>query len=188
MWDTGNLAINCILPSNSAQCLYLHSKIGRGKHVGYRRFSYHLYTLTQTKTEADPGFPVGGGANPPGDFAKFSKKLHEIENILGCEAPLEVNNSYAKRGYKLMPILCVWDRRNRSKNFSSLNLSSMTSSSSHLLSYRVVGVNSHCSYVNCITDILFLYNAIRISNNSGICIRYRGRMNTDESGRVQTEP
>ena len=37
---------------------------------------------------ADPGFPVEVGANIPGgapkyDFAKFSKKLHEIENILG---------------------------------------------------------------------------------------------------------
>ena len=37
---------------------------------------------------ADPGFLVGGGANPPGgvptyDFAKFRKKLHEIEKILG---------------------------------------------------------------------------------------------------------
>ena len=37
---------------------------------------------------ADPGFPVGGGANPPGgaptyDFAKFHEKLHEIEKILG---------------------------------------------------------------------------------------------------------
>ena len=36
---------------------------------------------------ANPGFPVGGGANPPGvvptyDFAKFSEKLHEIEKIL----------------------------------------------------------------------------------------------------------
>ena len=39
---------------------------------------------------ADPGFSVGGGANPPGwgaptyDFAKFCEKLHEIEKILGC--------------------------------------------------------------------------------------------------------
>ena len=38
---------------------------------------------------ADPGFPVGGGADPPGgaptyDFAKFREKLHEIEKILGC--------------------------------------------------------------------------------------------------------
>ena len=38
---------------------------------------------------ADPGFPVGGDANPPGvvptyDFAKFCKTLHEIEKILGC--------------------------------------------------------------------------------------------------------
>ena len=37
---------------------------------------------------ADPGFPVGGGANLPGeaptyDFAKFCEKLHEIEKILG---------------------------------------------------------------------------------------------------------
>ena len=35
---------------------------------------------------ADPGFPVGGGANPPGaptyDLAKFCEKLHEIEKIL----------------------------------------------------------------------------------------------------------
>ena len=35
----------------------------------------------------DRGFPVGGGANPPGapayDFAKISEKLHEIEQILG---------------------------------------------------------------------------------------------------------
>ena len=35
-----------------------------------------------------PGFPVGGGANPPGGanlhtiFAKLSYKLHEIEKIL----------------------------------------------------------------------------------------------------------
>ena len=40
------------------------------------------------KPGTDPGFPVGGGANPRGrgvptyDFAKFFKKLHEIENIL----------------------------------------------------------------------------------------------------------
>ena len=37
---------------------------------------------------ADPGFPVGGGANPLAgaptyDFAKFCEKLHEIEKILG---------------------------------------------------------------------------------------------------------
>ena len=32
---------------------------------------------------ADPGFSVGGGANPPGGTnTKFTKKLHEIENIL----------------------------------------------------------------------------------------------------------
>ena len=37
---------------------------------------------------ADPGFPVGGGADPLGgaptyDFVKFSQKLHEIKKILG---------------------------------------------------------------------------------------------------------
>ena len=36
---------------------------------------------------ADPGFPVGGGANPPGGrqhmiLPNFAKKLHEIEKIL----------------------------------------------------------------------------------------------------------
>ena len=34
---------------------------------------------------SDPGFPRGGGTNPPGAptyyFAKFSQKLHEIERI-----------------------------------------------------------------------------------------------------------
>ena len=46
---------------------------------------------------ADPGFPVGLGANPRGgaptyEFAKFCKKLHEIEKILGRRgrAPLFV--------------------------------------------------------------------------------------------------
>ena len=46
-----------------------------------------LYLLTG----ADPGFPVGGFANPrvrggglpTYDFAKFCEKLHEIEKILG---------------------------------------------------------------------------------------------------------
>ena len=43
---------------------------------------------------ADPGFPRGGGANPPGgapiyDFAKISQKLHEIERIWTMGASLE---------------------------------------------------------------------------------------------------
>ena len=44
-------------------------------------------------TGADPGFPVGVGANPRGgeaptyDFAKFCEKLHEIEKILGRKSP-----------------------------------------------------------------------------------------------------
>ena len=40
------------------------------------------------KAVADPGFPPGGGVNPPGGagawtnkFAKFSQKLHEFERI-----------------------------------------------------------------------------------------------------------
>ena len=41
-----------------------------------------------SRSGADPGFSVGGCANPPWgvptyDFAKFSEKLHEIEKILG---------------------------------------------------------------------------------------------------------
>ena len=45
---------------------------------------------------ADPGFPVGGGADPPGggaptyDFVKISQNMHEIEKILdhrGGRAP-----------------------------------------------------------------------------------------------------
>ena len=49
-----------------------------------------MITFTQTIgafTRADPGFPVGGaptlGGTPTYDFAKFFKKLHEIEKILG---------------------------------------------------------------------------------------------------------
>ena len=44
----------------------------------------------EKKPGADPGFPLGGGANSPGetpyDFAKFSKKLNEIEEIFGRRA------------------------------------------------------------------------------------------------------
>ena len=37
--------------------------------------------------QADPGFPGGGGTNPPWvyDFAKFPQKLHEIERIWTLE-------------------------------------------------------------------------------------------------------
>ena len=42
--------------------------------------------VTMHSAVVDPGFPRGGGSNPPGgsptyDFAKFSQKLHEIERI-----------------------------------------------------------------------------------------------------------
>ena len=59
-------------------------------------------------TGADPGFPVGGGASPPGgaptyDFAKFCEKLHEIEKILGRRrAPLNlplIHNGYGCLNY-----------------------------------------------------------------------------------------
>ena len=48
----------------------------------------YLLELILQNTGADPGFPVGGGANPRGggrqhDFAKFCEKLHEIEKSLG---------------------------------------------------------------------------------------------------------
>ena len=38
-----------------------------------------IVTKTVHKTVADPEFPRGGGANPPGFF---SQKQHEIERIL----------------------------------------------------------------------------------------------------------
>ena len=46
--------------------------------------------LTRVRAGADPEFPIGVGANPPGRGAnlrfcqKIPKKLHEIENIFGC--------------------------------------------------------------------------------------------------------
>ena len=47
-----------------------------------------MSALKLTMPVADPGFPRGEGANSPGergtptyDFAKISKKLHEIERI-----------------------------------------------------------------------------------------------------------
>ena len=49
---------------------------------------YPWLKLLTLSSGMDPGFPVGGGANPPGgvptyNFAKFCEKLHEIEKILG---------------------------------------------------------------------------------------------------------
>ena len=53
---------------------------------------------------ADPGFPPGGGVNPPrgSDFAKFSQKLHEIETVWtprgACvpNAPLRSANEWGR--------------------------------------------------------------------------------------------
>ena len=56
------------------------------KHV--EKFPYLIFLIKTLWSGADPGFPVGGGADPLGgaptyDFVKFSEKLHEIEKILG---------------------------------------------------------------------------------------------------------
>ena len=52
-------------------------------------------------TAVDLGFPIGWGANSPGapthDFAKFSKKLHEIKKILGCGRPRRSGRRGASR-------------------------------------------------------------------------------------------
>ena len=62
-------------------------------------------------TGADPGFPVGGGANPLGgaptyDSVKFSQKLHEIEKILdrggGGGARVRYSCSENRKAYKEM--------------------------------------------------------------------------------------
>ena len=50
--------------------------------------SERYYRYVKSFTGADPGFPVGGGANPAAgaltyDFAKFSEKLREIKKIQG---------------------------------------------------------------------------------------------------------
>ena len=51
-----------------------------------------LFHWLLEESGADPGFPVGGGANP------VFQKQHEIENILGCrgvragDAPLRSAN------------------------------------------------------------------------------------------------
>ena len=47
-----------------------------------------ILQFTTYKPGADTGFPIGEGTNiwrgpPTYDFAKLSKKLHEIEKILG---------------------------------------------------------------------------------------------------------
>ena len=55
------------------------------KIINQLRINYHLLPYTG----ADPGFPIGGGADPPGEaptyeFTKFSQKiLHGIENVFG---------------------------------------------------------------------------------------------------------
>ena len=59
--------------------------------LNYENCSFNHVTFELTNPGADPGFPVGGGADPPGgeaptyDFFKISQKLHEIKKIL---APL----------------------------------------------------------------------------------------------------
>ena len=68
----------------------------------------------QLDSGADPGFPVGGGANSAGRgrqhmiLSNFPKNLHEIENILGrrwrgtCRgAPLDLPLRFVNFLYKL---------------------------------------------------------------------------------------
>ena len=63
----------CVVTMNLPACCVLHNPIWEQIHTTY--------------SGADPGFPVGGGTNPPGGanirFWQFFWKLHEIEKILG---------------------------------------------------------------------------------------------------------
>ena len=73
----------------SKECPFLVFNTGMFFHQS-KKWWYQSLNNIESDPGADPGFPVGGGANPPGggaptyDFAKFCEKLHEIENILGC--------------------------------------------------------------------------------------------------------
>ena len=59
------------------------SPVGKSNHKIRMRFNFHKITT-------DPGFRLGGGADPPGGqhtiLPKFPKKinLHEIEKVLCC--------------------------------------------------------------------------------------------------------
>ena len=79
----------------------------------------------QHKTGADPGFPIGGGANPPGggggaptyDFAKFCEKLHEIEKILARAGFAPPKSATARSSYpeigdaNFMYALCTFEQQ-----------------------------------------------------------------------------
>ena len=86
-----------------------------------------LTSMCFNKPVADPEFPRGGGANPPGevsiyDFDKFSEKLHEIERIWtpwggGCASP-QIRQCKRYIPYKMLrPI------KMQSNNFSTIVLS-----------------------------------------------------------------
>ena len=53
---------------------------------------------------ADPGFPVGGGADPRGaptyDFVKFSEKMHELEKIFRHWLLYKIQNFKMRVGRK----------------------------------------------------------------------------------------
>ena len=81
----------------------------------------------QPTAGADPGFPIGGGANCPGggatyEFANFPQKLHEIEKISGRRGggapgvpPKSTNEQYKHSG---IPSL---SRKNLSQSASYVN-------------------------------------------------------------------
>ena len=63
-------------------------QVGLISRAAVTRGKKPLPLLVEYIAGADPGFPIGGGANPPGgvptyDCAKFCEKLHENEKILG---------------------------------------------------------------------------------------------------------
>ena len=59
-----------------------------------KKYSGHLNAQCKDFAEADPGFPIGGGANPPGgrqhmilpNFAKNCMKLRKIWAVRGARA------------------------------------------------------------------------------------------------------
>ena len=61
-----------------------------------------------TTAGVDPGFPVGGGADPLGEgaptyyFVKISEKLHEIEKIWDCRGAAPPKSATA-----LIPLFCA---------------------------------------------------------------------------------
>ena len=67
--------------------------------MGFRIFNELRGKSKYRGTAADPGFQVGGSANPPlgtplYDLAKFSQKLRETKKILDRGRPLDLPMQY----------------------------------------------------------------------------------------------